>query len=345
MREKSIDWEKIDRDLKDSHLFLHSIFDNIPNMIFVKDASTLRFVTINKAGENLVGYSRAELIGKNDYDFFTKEEADFFTQKDRMVLTQGKLFDIPEETVHTRFNGIRILHTKKIPISGPHGVPKYLLGISEDITDRKKLETEVLEISEREQQRIGQDLHDGLGQHLTGIALLVQGLAKKLKAKKVREAKQAYDIGELVNQAIAHTRDLARLLYPHELQSHGLMSALQELASNTQKMLRIHCSFRCAEPLFFHDKTVAAHLYRIAQESLDNAVKHGKAKHVQIELAQHNKKISLIIRDDGTGFNIRNAPHTGMGMAIMRHRATMIKANLKLKKNTPTGTIVICALP
>ena len=120
--------------------FLDSVVDNLPHMLFVKDAKDLRFVRINKAGEDLLGYSRDELSGKSDYDFFPKEEADFFTARDREVLASGKQLDIPEEPIHTRTKGVRILHTKKLPILDASNQPLYLLGISEDITERKQAE-------------------------------------------------------------------------------------------------------------------------------------------------------------------------------------------------------------
>jgi PAS domain S-box-containing protein len=121
--------------------FIESLFDHLPNMVFVKDAQDLRFVRFNKAGEELVGHSRSELLGKNDYDFFTREEADFFTNKDRETLAKRRLTDIPEETIQTKSKGMRILHTKKIPICDSSGAPQYLLGISEDVTERKEAET------------------------------------------------------------------------------------------------------------------------------------------------------------------------------------------------------------
>ena len=126
------------RDLRESEEFLGNIVENIPNMIFVKEAAGLRFVRFNKAGEQLLGYSRQELLGRNDYDFFPKEVAEFFTAKDREVLKKKELVDIPEEPIRTRSNEERILHTKKIPLLDETGMPKYLLGISEDITERKQ---------------------------------------------------------------------------------------------------------------------------------------------------------------------------------------------------------------
>ncbi len=125
-------------ELRQANAFLDSMLENIPNMIFVKDAKELRFVRFNKAGEDLLGHSRAALIGKNDYDFFPKAEADFFTSRDRDVLNERRLVDIPEEPVHTAQKGIRILHTKKIPVLDQGGRPQYLLGISEDITERRR---------------------------------------------------------------------------------------------------------------------------------------------------------------------------------------------------------------
>ena len=123
--------------------FLDSVIENIPSMIFVKDAEELRFVRFNKAGEDLLGHSREDLIGKNDYDFFPRNEADFFTAKDREVLRGGRLVDIPEETIKTKHRGLRILHTQKIPILDENGEPRYLLGISEDVTERKQVEEEI----------------------------------------------------------------------------------------------------------------------------------------------------------------------------------------------------------
>jgi PAS domain S-box-containing protein len=149
--------KKAEEEIKQANAFLNNVLENVPNMIFVKDAKDLRFVMFNKAGEDLIGATKTDLIGKNDYDFFPREEADFFTSKDRKTLEAGKLLDIPEETIQTKNKGARILHTKKFPVLDAEGKPLYLMGISEDITEQKKQEkmkiyTRALETSNKEMQ-------------------------------------------------------------------------------------------------------------------------------------------------------------------------------------------------
>jgi len=141
--------KQAEQNLRESERFLDSVVDNMPNMVFVKDARDLRYVRHNKAGEELLGYSREALLGKNDHDFFPREEADFFTAKDQEVLEGGLLVDIPEESIQTRYRGTRILHTRKIPVFDEAGQPKYLLGISEDVTERKQAEEALRESEER----------------------------------------------------------------------------------------------------------------------------------------------------------------------------------------------------
>ncbi len=140
--------------------YFKSIVENIPNMVFIKDAKELRFVVLNKAGEDLLGYSKEELIGKNDYDFFPKSEADFFTRNDRKVLDGKILVDIIEEPIQTRLKGLRFLHTKKIPILNDLGQPVYLLGISEDITEKKYLQESLINAKKNLEQKVKERTSD-----------------------------------------------------------------------------------------------------------------------------------------------------------------------------------------
>jgi len=144
--------KRTEKDLQKAIAFSESIVDNIPNMIFLKDAKELRFVRINKAGEDLLGYSNEDLLGKNDYDFFPKEQADFFTENDNNVLKDSGILDITEENIQTKNQGTRVLHTRKVAIFNTLGKPEYLLGISEDITERKRIEQDLIKAKEKAEE-------------------------------------------------------------------------------------------------------------------------------------------------------------------------------------------------
>nr|WP_321469139.1 ATP-binding protein [uncultured Desulfobulbus sp.] len=154
------------RNLEENRRFLDTVIQNIPNMLFVKEAESLRFVCINKAGEQLLGYDRNEFIGKNDYDFFPKEEADLFTAKDRELFKYKEVVDIPEESIQTKEGKIRLLHTKKLPVFDENGEPKFIMGISEDITERKKLEAQYQQAQKMES--IGR-LAGGVAHHFNNM--------------------------------------------------------------------------------------------------------------------------------------------------------------------------------
>lgn len=214
-----------------------------------------------------------------------------------------------------------------------------------DISDRKRMEKTILEISDREQRRIGQDLHDGLGQHLTGIAFMTKAQEQRLAEKQIPEAADAGKIVELVNAAILKTRELARGLLPVVSDAHGLMSALRLYADEIEDLFRIRCRFQCEELVLVHDAAVATHLYHIAQEAVNNAIKHGHVSNVVIRLFSGEKEGTLIIRDDGVGIERPVTPHSGVGLHIMNYRAGMIGGNLDVRREQPNGTVVTCRFP
>lgn len=210
--------------------------------------------------------------------------------------------------------------------------------------ERKHLEQQILEISEREQRRIGQDLHDGLGQHLTGIELMMQSLEQRLANRSKTEAAQATKIAQHVRDAIRQTRALARGLSPVEFDAGGLMSALQELAANVQNMFRVACSFRCDKPVFIRDNVVATHLFRIAQEAVSNAIKHGQAKQIEIVLSAALDCLTLAIHDNGSGLPSGGPRASGMGLRIMHYRASVIGGSLAIERQPNGGTTVVCSI-
>src|SRR5438270_337155 len=157
-------------------------------------------------------------------------------------------------------------------------------GIARDITERKRLERELLDISNREQRRIGHDLHDGVCQQLAGIALMTSSLAEQLEEKRVPESAEVERITSLLNAVIDQTRGVARGLFPVRLEQNGLVSALEELAANASQLFQLECKFVCEHPPAFVENTIALHLYYIVQEAIANAAKHGRAKNVVITL-------------------------------------------------------------
>ncbi len=225
------------------------------------------------------------------------------------------------------------------------GRPWFIHGVGFDITERKGLEEAILEISSTEQRRIAQDLHDGLGQHLTGIAFMSKVLEQKLSDQGLPEAVEAAKIVKMVNQAIDNTRQLARGLHPVAAEPLGLMSALKNWASEVEGLFHIRCSFQCEKPLPIHDGNLATHLYRIAQEAVNNAIRHGKSQNIVIGLSGKNGAGTLTIQDDGDGFPKKQAGQPGVGLSIMNYRADMVGGSLKVQPNEERGITVTCMFP
>jgi signal transduction histidine kinase len=246
----------------------------------------------------------------------------------------------------TRHNTHRLIAWSCSMLPGSEdGTPQYIIATGIDITEREQLERALLEISGREQRRIGQDLHDGLGQHLTGIAFMAKAHEAKLAEKQITDASDAAKIVRLVNEAINKTRELARGLLPVVSDSQGLMSALQLWAGEVEDLFGISCRFDCATAVLIHDDAMATHLYHVAQEAVNNAIKHGHAHCIVISLSAENGWGTLLISDDGTGIAEDRAPNPGMGLHIMSYRAGMIGGTLEIRTNRPSGTCVTCMFP
>jgi signal transduction histidine kinase len=215
----------------------------------------------------------------------------------------------------------------------------------QEMAERERLEKEILEVSEREQRRIGRDLHDGLCQHLTGTALAGQVLREVLQAKSAPEAADAGKIIALVEDGITMARDLARGTYQADMAGEGLMAALQELSANTTKWSKTVCVFQRTAPVVIADGTTAMHLHRIAQEAVSNALRHGKAGRIVVEISERDGRVALTVEDDGVGLPEGWQKSKGLGARIMAHRAAMIGADFVMDLNPTGGTLVKCSLP
>ena len=213
-----------------------------------------------------------------------------------------------------------------------------------DISVRKQLEREVLAIGERERQRLARELHDGLGQHLSGAAYLADSLREQLGEKRLPEAEAAGRLTRLVEESIQLTRDLVRGLLPVRPEPEGLMAALQELAARTAGLFHLTCRYFCPRPVNVEDQSTATHLFRIAQEAVHNAIRHGKATRINIRLSQNTRRLSLTVRDNGVGIRLPAAPRQGLGLQIMSYRAGLIHGSLAVQKHRQGGTEVICTV-
>jgi signal transduction histidine kinase len=217
--------------------------------------------------------------------------------------------------------------------------------LTREMAERQRLEEEILQVSEREQRRIGHDLHDSLCQHLTATALAGQVLGERLAAKSLPEAADAIKVVALVEDGIELARNLARGLYPVELDAEGLMAAFRTLADNMTKGAGILCVFECEAPVLIPDDAAATHLYRIAQEAVRNALRHGKARRIEMRLSDQDGTVTLTVEDDGVGLPEILRPIDGLGIRIMGHRAAMIGGAFSIEPGLAGGTMVTCTLP
>jgi signal transduction histidine kinase len=217
--------------------------------------------------------------------------------------------------------------------------------LTAEIAAREQLERELLSISEHEQRRLGQDIHDSLCQHLTGTAFASQVLAQKLKSQGSAQAPNAVRVVELIEDGITLSRNLARGLTSVRLSTDGLMEALEDFAASTSDLFKISCRFECPLPVLVEDPETAEHLYRIAQEAVGNAIKHGHAKNIVIQLEVSESGILLSVLDDGTGLQPDPTNGEGMGLRIMSYRAQVIGAKFNIGRRESMGTAVTCLLP
>ncbi len=217
--------------------------------------------------------------------------------------------------------------------------------VEESAAEARELERRILEISEDEQRRIGHDLHDGLGQHLTGIALMTRRLQQRLSVASSPDAQDAAKLSDLAKTAVEWTHDLCRSLSPCVLETGGLSEAFRELAAYAESLFKIDCDFQQTGNPAPLDPASAVHLYRIAQEAISNAVRHGKAQHVELALHHSSSVTEVQIIDDGSGIHSTAPSANSMGLRIMQYRAKMIGATVLISRRPAGGTVVVCRYP
>jgi signal transduction histidine kinase len=210
------------------------------------------------------------------------------------------------------------------------------------VAERQRLDQEIAQVADRERRRLGQDLHDSLGQHLTGTALAAQVLKEKLAAKSAPEVTEAEKLVQYVEEGIDLTRNLARGFFSPELEADGLSVALEGLSENISERFAVNCIFHGEGLIPMRDSAVATQLYRIAQEAATNAAKHAVARQIDIRIFVDDSELTLAITDDGIGFPDVPPDSKGLGLRLMRHGAALIGGTFNIQRNGRRGTIATC---
>lgn len=304
--------------------------------------------TVNPATERIFGYSPSELIGCNVTILMPSPYRERHDEYVARYIKTGvkKIIGVGREAIGQRKDGSLFpidLSVGEVILPGGRRV---FTGIIRDLSERKELEQKILSISEEEQHRIGQDIHDDLCQQLAAIGCLAKVAHQHLARTGNPEAENLSEIVRLISSANTRAREMSRGLMPVMLDAAGLMDALDELASSTERVFRVPCRFRCDRPVKISDNNVATQLYRIAQEAVANAIKHSKADRIGINLSMRDKSIVLSVRDNGVGIPDHSPRKgTGMGLLTMAHRARMMGGTLGVDQDESGGTVVRCQVP
>lgn len=296
-----------------------------------------------------VNRAQLELLGRRPEEVIGHGLAGFFSD--------------PPDAAHLlgRIAAAETIHNHRIRITRPDGSIRHALvdanglwrdgqlahsrWFVRDISQRVELEREVLSIAEREREDIGRELHDDLCQELLGIEIMNETAARRWQLTLPEVARDHREAGKAVRHAIAHARELARGLCPPAVMGHdGLMASLQELALRTQRVFHRRCVFHCPAPVKVAEPTTGIHLYRIAQEAVSNAIRHGHARHIRLSLTVRDGVLLLHVRDNGRGLPRTPHPGRGMGLRVMRYRAGVINGSLELRREPRGGTSVLCTV-
>lgn len=328
----------------DEHAIV-AITDAQGKITYVND----RFCAISK-------YSREELLGQDHRIINSGHHAKAFMRGLWTTIARGKVWkgEIKNKAKDGLFYWV---DTTIVPFLDAHGKPRQYIAIRADITERKRAEEElrhseaerrqleetVAVAAEQERSRIARELHDGLGQQLGGLLFLMNGLHRDLQSANSPQAAIASELLKELGTALDQARHLAHELYSVPNTPDGLAQALDDLAERVSSRHRIATEF-VSDKILVNDPNVASHLYRIAQEAVHNALKHGAASRIIIELAQHSAEVELRVRDNGVGFDAKKNSH-GLGLRTMDQRARLIGGRLNVASNLNSGVEIICAVP
>ncbi len=314
---------------------LQTIIANLPMVIFAVDRTGLITFEDGRALQAL-GVKPGAHIGQSVLEAYRQSKQ---IPEHMQRALRGEEFSAPVEI------GPVVLDTWYSPTREQDGTVCGYTGVAVNVTGQRRLERQILEISDREQARLGQEIHDGLCQQLVSLAFDANSLERELADRAMPEAKTAARIAQFLDQTITEARQLARGLFPIRLEAQGLPSALEELARTTQERFGITCRFESSQTAAIASKSTATHLYRIAQEAVVNAIKHGKARAITLRLESRDGQLKLQVEDNGQGIASAKSSGQGMGLHIMDYRARSIGGSFSFAPGAAGGTTVCCCVP
>jgi PAS domain S-box-containing protein len=331
------------RALSESEGRLRAILDTAGDAIITIDQDGV-ILTINPAAERVFGYTAGQMIGNNITMLMPtpyRDEHDGYLRRYRETGIKN-IIGVNREVQGRHKDGTAI----PLELAVSEAVPgKVFTGILRDITRRKCLEREVTEVATAQQRRIGQELHDTVSQELTGLTMMASALAERLKGKEPAIAGLAHRLVEGLASVQKQVRIVSHGLIPVEIDAEGLRAALEDLADRVRQQAGIPCALHNPRPIVFQDALTATHLFHIAQEATNNALRHARPRRIDIHLAMTPDALVLSVRDDGVGLEPGPNHKSGVGLRLMRYRASLIGGVLQVGPAEKTGTVVTCTVP
>jgi PAS domain S-box-containing protein len=340
------DRRRAEQAARDGEARMRAVVDTAVDAIITIDTGGL-IESANPAACALFGYALSELVGRNVSLLMPEPYAGEHDGYVRNYLLTGlaKIMGIGRDVTGLRRDGTVFpahLGVSTFTVGGR----QMFAGVLRDLTEQRRLEREIIEIGAEEQRRIGQDLHDGLCQELTGVSFALEVLGQKLANRLAPETGSIRKVAELVDQSIGHARTLAHGLQPVTLDASGLTSALRDLAAKVEDTDHVSCMFVCDSDVLVHDNVVATHVFRIAQEAIGNAIKHGKARTIVLDLSAADGCLRLTVSDDGVGLGAATSGDgNGIGLQTMAYRARVVGGQVEVRGGEKGGTVVSCAVP
>jgi PAS domain S-box-containing protein len=330
--------------LHQANELLETMFENAHILVAYLDPD-FNFLRVNRAYAQADGREPSFFVGRNHFDLYPHPENEAIFH--RVVATRepyhvhARAFQRPGDADGKTTYWDWSLN----PVTDPDGTVTGLILTLLDVTERERLERQILEVTEAEQRRIGRELHDGVAQQMTALAWIAEAVASGLKDRAAPESDQARRLDELAGRIVKEVRRLSHGLAPVRMGCGGLLDALEGLANEMTAGGKTHCACEWEDPAANYEEGAAIHLYRIAQEAVSNAIRHGEAGTIRIRLAESDSHLELIVEDDGTGIPDRHERPEGLGLHTMMYRARALGGSLAARRRPTGGTEVRCTIP